>query len=72
MSCPMSDQKLAERFDVVPRTIRRWRKAGAPLGNGKRMRAWLAGRRHVANQRLDRALRELERQWAEVLAMEAK
>jgi hypothetical protein len=68
----MSDQKLAERFDVTARTIRRWRKAGAPLGNGKRTRAWLAGRRHVANPRLDRAIRELERQWAEVLAMEAK
>jgi len=42
-----TDDKLAEKWACDPHTIRRWRKAGAPLSNEKRMRTWLAGRKHL-------------------------
>lgn len=42
-----SDSKLAAKWGANVRTIRRWRKAGAPLSNAKAMAQWLTSRRHL-------------------------
>lgn len=42
-----SDTKLALKWACDERTIRRWRKDRAPLNDPKRMRRWLAGRKHL-------------------------
>ena len=42
-----SDSKLALKWGCDTRTIRRWRKAAAPLANQKAMHTWLAGRKSL-------------------------
>jgi hypothetical protein len=42
-----SDKQLALVWACDERTIRRWRKAGAPLDDPKRMRSWLAGQKKI-------------------------
>lgn len=37
--------RLAKRYRVSVRTVRRWRADGAPLGDAAKMKQWLAGRR---------------------------
>lgn len=39
------DETLARKWGVTPRSIRTWRKSGAPLQDDKATRAWLASRR---------------------------
>src|SRR5262245_20658963 len=46
-STRLEDEKLALKWACDPRSIRRWRKARAPLNSQKRMRTWLAGRKHL-------------------------
>ena len=42
-----SDAKLASKWGCDTRTIRRWRKGGAPLGDVKEMHVWLATRKSL-------------------------
>jgi len=42
-----TEKSLAERWGCDVRTIRRWRKAGAPLAGDAAMRTWLLGRAKV-------------------------
>jgi hypothetical protein len=42
------DEKLAAFWGVDIRTIRNWRREGAPLEDEKRMRQWLASRKNIA------------------------
>ncbi|MEI6785904.1 MAG: hypothetical protein WCQ21_33885, partial [Verrucomicrobiota bacterium] len=42
-----TDTKLASKWACDTRTIRRWRKAGAPLANQKAMHTWLATRKSL-------------------------
>ena len=42
-----SDSKLAQKWACDTRTIRRWRKDGAPLASVKEMNVWLAGRKSL-------------------------
>ena len=42
-----TDTKLAQKWGCDTRTIRRWRKDGAPLANQKAMHTWLAGRKSL-------------------------
>jgi hypothetical protein len=42
-----ADVKMADRWACDGRTLRRWRKAGAPLTDQKAMRTWLATRKHI-------------------------
>jgi hypothetical protein len=42
----LNEKKLAEKWACDERTVRRWRKDGAPLGKPA-MRNWLAGRKHL-------------------------
>lgn len=65
-----TDADLAKRFGVTPKTISRWRAAGAPLGDGDRaMETWLAQRRQVppgalpglAQARLEEVLERVRR-----------
>lgn len=42
-----TDKRLVIDWACDERTIRNWRKAGAPLEDPKRMRAWLASRKHI-------------------------
>jgi hypothetical protein len=39
-----SEKDLAARWGTVRRTVRRWKKQGAPLGDDAAMRTWLSGR----------------------------
>ena len=39
-------KKLAVKYGTCTKTIRRWLKAGAPFHDAKRMRLWLAARKH--------------------------
>jgi|GEM_PF-5283653 len=39
--------KTLDLSSVSSKTITRWRAAGAPLANDSRLRAWLAGRKHL-------------------------
>jgi hypothetical protein len=39
-------KKLASKHGTCTRTIRRWIAAGAPLNDPKKLRQWLAGRKH--------------------------
>src|SRR5882724_8863405 len=41
------DDRLAAKWGCDCRTIRRWRKAGAPFSNPKRLREWLSSRKHL-------------------------
>lgn len=43
----MNDDKLAKKWGCVSRTIRNWRKAGAPLSDPAAMRTWLAAQKHL-------------------------
>lgn len=43
----MNDQQAAKKWACDERTIRRWRKQGAPLDDGNKMREWLSGRREI-------------------------
>ena len=42
-----AEMKLAQRWACTTRTIRAWRKAGAPLNDTDKMLAWLAGRKSI-------------------------
>src|SRR5687767_2326619 len=42
-----NETQLAEQFHCDVRTIRRWKKKGAPLDNVKAMRTWLPAQREV-------------------------
>src|SRR5215472_16368594 len=42
-----SDKKLAEKYHCDERTVRRWRKDGAPLSEPAEMPAWLLSRRSI-------------------------
>ena len=42
-----TDAKLALKWGCDSRTIRRWRKDGAPLENTREMMPWLSGRKHL-------------------------
>jgi hypothetical protein len=58
-----TDKQLSEKWACDERTIRRWRKAGAPLDDDKRLRVWLCGQKHVPSgtQALLEATRTTER-----------
>jgi hypothetical protein len=43
----LSDSKLALRWGCDVRTIRRWRKAGAPLASAKKLAVWLTARKNL-------------------------
>src|SRR5690554_4608853 len=43
----LTDDAAAKRYGVSERTVRRWRRDGAPLGDDKAMEEWLAARRQV-------------------------
>lgn len=47
MKKPNDDEKLAAKYGCDPRTIRRWRKAGAPFQADAGMMNWLDGQRTI-------------------------
>jgi hypothetical protein len=42
-----TDAALASKFNVTQRTIRNWRKQGAPLEDPDKLKTWLADRRQI-------------------------
>lgn len=43
-----TDNALAQKYAISPRTVRNWRKAGCPFAAGqRRVLDWLAARRHA-------------------------
>src|SRR5687767_15145501 len=61
----MTEKQLAKKHKCDVRTIRRWKKAGAPLDDAAAMQKWLAGRQHLPPRteaaQFDRASKRITR-----------
>src|SRR2546428_166147 len=44
---PKTGSAIAAFWRTTERTITAWKSAGAPLGDAREMRTWLAGRKHL-------------------------
>ena len=57
-----ADTALAAKFGVTPRTVRTWRKAGAPLDDEARLHEWIAGQSRQKPDAEPASLAEARRQ----------
>jgi hypothetical protein len=58
----VSNQALAEKYAVSPRTVTNWRKAGCPFDDGQwRVLDWMADQRSVPARARQKFARQLER-----------